>query len=106
MVREARDLRGKRDVDRLDFHLILSLPSLARLSCEKYSCCPAMQASDTPACPLSVFRTLLVVMALIGPCCRRFGIERFHPVEFFLCQVWEMANKMDQLPTAHIVVEV
>ena len=64
----------------------------------------------------------LVMMTAIGPCGRRIvslqelaeggfffqvflclGIERLHLVKFFRCQLWEMANEVDQLPTVLVL---
>lgn len=62
------------------------------------------------------------MMADVGPRCRRIvslqelveggyffqvflrlGIERLHLLEFLRCQLWEMANEVDQLPTVQIL---
>src|SRR5262245_22508366 len=33
----------------------------------------------------------------------RFRIESLHLVKFFRCQLWEMANEVDQLPTVLVL---
>ena len=59
VAREARDMREKRDVDRMDSHLVSPVPPVSRVShgCYPAWCTPVIrnvQISQIQACPQSI----------------------------------------------------